>query len=128
MRTPRTAREAAWLSLVHWRKMIRWVEKQDPDEPVGFFHMQAEISTNWDGQYCALCTWTKAWALRHRERKGNGNNVTTCSFCPLAKKYGPCGGAINAWAYVSMTFSWKEWLKHGRRMEQQLEAVWKELQ
>jgi len=130
MRAPRTAREAAWVSLVHWRKMNRWVEKQEPDEPAFPSLMYREISTSWGGKYCALCAWSKEQAFDYQEQKGE--RIVMCSFCPLAKKYGPCGTEGNAWAenvwtLVNSADTWAEWLKYGRRMERQIETVWREL-
>jgi len=129
MRAPRTAREAAWLSLVHWRKMNRWVEKQNPAVYPSNINMRGAIFVNWKGRYCALCTWSRAEANRcHEDREG----FTPCFYCPLAKKYGPCGTEGNAWAenvwtLVNSADTWAEWLKYGRRMERQIETVWREL-
>ena len=121
----RSAREAAWLSLTHWRKMIRWVEKQDPDRPVNGLTMYMEISIDWYGEDCALCEWSRMKSLRIQENEDE--YIRPCSLCPLFKRYGPCTGWRNVWWRVNASRTWGEWFKYGRCMEQQLEAVWKEL-
>ena len=121
MRIPRTAREAAWLSLVHWRKMIRWAERQETNETADPYRMRRDISTYWGGKHCALCAWSRA------EEDRRHDNRESLIMCPLAKRYGHCGGARNAWGWVNSASTWDEWLKHARRMERQIEAVWREL-
>jgi len=108
-----TEKQAIWKSILHWRRMIKWVKKQHPKEDTATIKMRMEIKTDWNADGCALCTLFRLSGA--------------CSQCPLAKKYDKCSGLDedkkNAWVDVALSDTWRDWLKAAHRLLKQLESL-----
>ena len=94
-------------SIAHWKRMIAWVEKQNPDDPSYYNKMFTELDEKWHSENCPLCNLF-----------GKG-----CSECPLARKYHRCGISPNIWIKVSRSKTWGEWLTNAKEMLKQLESL-----
>ena len=102
-------------TIAHWKRMIEWAEKQPPGNTSNWVTMKMVIGESWHAEYCPLC----------REF------YPSCGYCPLGEAYGPCDEGLsdppaddkNAWVYVRLSPTWKQWLKHARRMLQQLKSL-----
>jgi len=109
-----TEKQAIWESILHWRRMIRYVERKCyPQACADEEYLFSAIGEAWSGYYCALCE-----IIYYGDRRG-------CSTCLLFRKYGNCSNrcAENAWHDVSRAGTWKDWLHHARRMLKQLESL-----
>lgn len=83
-------------TLAHYDRMIKWVEKQDPDDTPISLKMLDEIKENWQGDYCPLC-----------------NKFFKCSYCPIAKMGHECCFET-PWTKLANAKTWKEWLDGAR--------------
>ena len=100
--------EAIEESIKHWKRMIRWVKKQDKDDLVSQYTMGDDIKEVWSSSDCALCAIFEV----------------NCSNCPLGIRYGSCGfGSKNAWIEVTQSDRWGEWLINAKVMLKQLKSL-----
>jgi hypothetical protein len=101
-------------SIDHWKRMIEWAKKQNPQELVIAEKMFNEIGEDWYGRFCPLC-------------KIYYNGISLCviegEICPLYEKYGGCGRNGNAWASVAKATTWGEWVSKAEIMLSQLESL-----
>jgi hypothetical protein len=100
-------------SIIHWTRMIKWVEKQPPEDKIDSEKMKREIGESWYMEDCFLCeTYYDC-------------NTLSCDACPLQRKYGICGNpeAKNRWKGVDKAKKWSEWLEEAKVMLRQLESL-----
>lgn len=83
-------RIARFKSIRHYKRMIRWVEKQDPNEKPYSGLMWTEINEQWGGHDCAYCKLYKG---------------VSCELCALAK----CCES-GAWYELDKSRTWAEWI------------------
>ncbi len=101
-----TPKQAIKDSISHWKRMIKWAEKQDEKDTAIMSVMEKEIKEDWCGDSCSLC------------------NEFGCIACPLHIKYGACSGkSKNLWNKVNDSYDWKEWTKNAKRFLKQLESL-----
>ena len=77
-------------SMQHYTRMIRWAEKQNPEEEVDYGKMTREIGECWFGQFCDYCE--KA--------------INDCTICKLGRNSGCCSGL---WMDLDDSETWSEW-------------------
>jgi len=105
-----TKKQAIWKSILHWRRMIKWAEKQPKKNRANHQYMYGEIGEWWDSLSCDLC----------KVCDDHGD----CPECPLSIKYGSCKyPGKNMYRSVVLSLTWEEWLKNARRMLRQLESL-----
>jgi len=108
-------KEAIEGTIEHWKRMIAWVEKQDPKWRVDETYMRREIGEEWRDEDCPLCTFT-------------GNVRLHCKICPLGIRYGRCSyntpkNKKNKWIKVQYSHTWGEWLENAREFLKQIESL-----
>lgn len=107
-------KQAIGKSISHWKRMIKWAEKQNGWERVSKFIMWENIHETWFMDYCSLCY------------------EFSCSIipatCPLCNKYGSCshrgsGTKVNKWDSVYRARIWGEWVVAAKQLLKQLESL-----
>lgn len=97
-------------SIAHWKRMIAWAEQEPRNAPVSHNQMESCINEEWHDSDCPLCKMFFDWV--------------DCPGCPLAQKYGMCGGrGKNEWAKTDTAKTWRIWLKHARLLLKQLRSL-----
>ena len=109
-----TEKQAIRKSINHWKRMIKWVEKQDvtfKKLTPRMLDMSIKINESWCGDDCALCELYQPF----------------CEECPLASEYGFCSSPDdrNAWKKTALAVTWRGWLYHAKRLLKQLESLTK---
>lgn len=106
-----TEKQAIWKSILHWRRMIKWVEKQDPKEGPADDEIFIGLREEPNVTYCSLCS-LYYWDSH-------------CESCPLGEKFGKCiiNDSKNAYSKVESAVTWAGWLYHARRLLKQLESL-----
>jgi len=105
-----TKQQAIRESIAHWERMIAWVEKQPKIEEPDRIEMEYQIGEDWYAKHCPLCK------LYYRDE--------LCTNCPLKAEYGKCDNdGRNAWHLVSSSPTWAEWLRHAKKMLEQLKSL-----
>ena len=110
--------EAIEDSIDHWKRMIKWVKKQDRRMAANPLSMLVGAGQDWSSDSCSLC-----------QQQQNPRWEPGCPKCPLAQKYGLCScvnltsPTKNAWGRVTAAKTWAGWLQHGKRMLKQLESL-----
>jgi len=107
-------------SIKHWKRLIKWAEKQNPSEKKKMDSMSSSIGECWAGGDCPLC---QAFSRK------NENNYYTCTICPLKKNIGSCNDNYeysdnkNNWYKVNNSKTWADWIIQAKIMLEQLRSL-----
>lgn len=129
-------KELLELSIAHWKRMIRWVSRQNKWHRADPAVMEKEIGEDWFAEYCPLC---KSYLIPSLVEAYEPRTpiLTNCNGCPLAAYYGVNGitkdmrvipyadfcsnHRKSLWRRVVRAKTWKGWLAHAKRFLEQLE-------
>lgn len=103
-----TKRKAIRKSIRHWRRMVRWAKKQDPDSRKWSVVMMEEIGEFWSDHHCALCQ-------EYEE--------SDCRGCPLSEIGECCHKYNSAYDVVACADTWGGFVNAGKNMIRVLKSL-----
>jgi hypothetical protein len=102
-----TTKQAIKNSIDHWKRMIRWAEKENEDDYTIPYSMYYEIKEEWYSKHCPLCS-----------KFLDKVNLK----CPLVNRC--CkGGCHPYWYGVNSAVTWVEWLIYAKKLLAVLEKL-----
>jgi len=97
-------------AIKHYDEMIKYVEKQKPNQFPDCCQMEDAIEMDWYVEYCPYC---EKYLIKEE----------SCERCPLTAELaeyqdGSSNCCKNLWDRMSYARSWKTWLKYARLIRQ----------
>ncbi len=99
-------------SIAHWKRMIKWVKRQDPNGWASSNEMYYKLNETWGASACALCNIF------------NTINRYHCQGCPIKSDPRCC----KEYELVDDSNTWKEWLTNSKGMLKLLKTKKAELE
>jgi len=95
-------------TIKHYKRMIKWVKKQSPDDSVNSNKMFREIGENWYSPSCSYCK---------KYLSSNDKPATTeCWRCELRSTSVPIRCCNGLWNYMEIACRWKEWILAAKKV------------
>lgn len=95
-------------SRAHWKRMIKWVEKQPQQERPQQITMRFCINEEWNGDYCACCQMLM--------------KIPGCDLCPFMLFY-KVHCYDKGWGSVDEAKTWERWLIFARRLHTNIDKM-----
>ncbi len=105
-----TEQEAIKGSIAHWERMVKWADEQPPLDLVSWDNMEFAIKELPNAEGCYLC-------------RVYNMGFEGCPACPLAIEYGWCTNSTNAFYDADSARHWHGFVKHGKRLIEQLKSL-----
>jgi len=87
-------------TLSHYRRMIKYAKKQDPNEEPDAKKMLSDIGEDWYAKHCPYCqTYYR---------------IGCPSTCPLCNNRISCCGGL--WTKMNQALTWAQWIIHAKEI------------